>query len=47
MNQSTSPELDLSARRALEALDAAGVEYTIVCTGNQPLCPGWTAAVAA
>jgi hypothetical protein len=47
MNQITPPELDPSARQALEALDAAGLEYTIVCTGNQPHCLGWTAAVAA
>lgn len=47
MNQITPPEFDPSARRALEALDAAGLEYTIVCTGSQPVCPGWTAAVAA
>ena len=47
MNQFIPLELDLATRRALEALDAAGLEYTIVCTGDQALCPGWTAATAA
>lgn len=47
MNQFIPLELDLAIRRALEAFDAAGLEYTIVCAGDQTLCPGWRAAAAA
>ena len=38
---------DLEARQALAALDAAGIEYTIVCSGTQPVCPGLEPPVAA
>ena len=47
MNQFIPLELDLAMRLALESFDAAGLEYTIVCAGDQILCPGWSAAAAA
>ncbi|MGH8910966.1 MAG: hypothetical protein ACRDVD_00510 [Acidimicrobiia bacterium] len=35
------------AAEAMETLDAAGFEYTIVCSGPEALCPGWDRAIAA
>ena len=35
------------AVEAMRAMDAAGFEYTVVCSGPEALCPGWDPAIAA
>lgn len=32
---------------ALETLDEAGFEFTVVCSGPDALCPDWDWAIAA